>query len=555
VNGPGVLAARARLLGHRLFGPPGRGRARHPFLAFAITVTLAALVFVGAVSLFTELGAGGADAGTGAGLLAVALTITFVGLLVFDVHEAVGVLVLDSDLELLRRAPLAPLQVLAIKLADVVPRTLGLVVVVAIPALVAWAATWPLPRWGVALAAGELALLWAIPMSLGLAVSLELLCHAPPQRTREAITALATLTLTLLWIANAFLLPRVVDPRQALAARLRTRLAAPGARTLLPPAWMARSLARAAAHDAKGALAAAVPLAAAAAASAALAGGVAALRLDEAQARAAAGGAARRRRRRLLPAATPEATAWDGASRAAMGGPLRGWRMRVIGATLRRDLRLYARDWTVLGDVVTAAALWTLLPLVGAPLYPAAPARLTRIMLLALTVGLGYEVAARSVPFERRGLAWCRLAPVTSGAWLAGKYAAAAAISLVLLALAVVALALAFPLPLATWGATLSLVIPALAVSLALGLWTGAAFGDPAWTNPRAMLDLTGRLLASGLLLAQATAWALLAETAAWRGHGLPGWVWVGVPAAVAAVATWVPMRAASARLGNQEWS
>src|SRR5205823_7514048 len=98
----------------------------------------------------------------------------------------------------------------------------------------------------------ELAALWAIPLALGLAVSLELLRHAPPQRTREAITVVATLTLTLLWVANAFLLPRIVDPHQTLARHLRHRLTAAGEHACLPPAWMARSLAHAAAGNARG---------------------------------------------------------------------------------------------------------------------------------------------------------------------------------------------------------------------------------------------------------------------------------------------------------------
>ena len=44
-------------------------------------------------------------------------------------------------------------------------------------------------------------------------------------------------------------------------------------------------------------------------------------------------------------------------------------------------------------------------------------------------------------------------------------------------------------------------------IALAIGLWTGAAHANLEWTHPRAMLTLTGRTLATLLLLAQAVGW------------------------------------------------
>lgn len=525
-----MLLGRARLAHHRLLGRAGPGRVRHPLLAAALTVILAGLVFVGAGALLDTILQGGGGAAAGAGVLAAALAIAFFGLLVFDVNEAVSLLVLDNDLALLRQAPVRPGALLLLKLLDALPRTSTLLLVVALPALAAYAVAFPLPRWSWPLIAAEMAALWVLPLGLGVTLTLLLLRVAPPRRTREALSLAATLALTLLWVANAFLLPRAVDARTPFPHALSRALAPPGPHAWLPPAWVARSIARAAAGDARGALSAALPLVPATLAAALLAALAVTSLLHPVLARVATGGAGRHRRTPPLPA--------------------RG----ALRALVRHDLRLFARDWTVLGDIVTAAALWTLLPLVGAPLHPLPAAQLARVMLLALTVGLGYEVAARAIPFERRALAWSRLAPQDTGRWLAGKLLSTGAISLPIVALAAAAMAQAIPLPAREWLAAAALVLPALGFSLALGVWTGAAFGDPQWTNPRAMLTLGGRLVASLVLLAQAGGW--LAVSAAIRAGTLqlPYAQW-WAPAVLALILSMVPIRAATARLARREWS
>src|SRR6185503_18644583 len=96
----------------------------------------------------------------------------------------------------------------------------------------------------------------------------------------------------------------------------------------------------------------------------------------------------------------------------------------LLGVAIRRDVVLVLRDWTALGDVLTAAVLWTLLPLVGVPLMSITHPVLARTMLLALTVGLGYEIASRAFPFEGRGWAWMRLGPVPALRWIVLKWAA-----------------------------------------------------------------------------------------------------------------------------------
>jgi hypothetical protein len=243
-------------------------------------------------------------------------------------------------------------------------------------------------------------------------------------------------------------------------------------------------------------------------------------------------------------------------ARAAASGRRRhSLRRNVIATLVARDARLFARDWTVLSDVLVAAALWTLLPLVGAPLHAASPTMLTRAMLLALTVGLGYEVAARSVPFERDGLAWCRLAPVAPWRWVAAKWLGAGALSLVMMGVAAATLAVAFPLSPIGWAETTIAGMSALALSLSLGLWTGALFGDPGWSNPRAMLTLAGRLCASGLLVLQAGAWlGLLAVADAWRAR-LPAGAFLWGPPALSGLLCLVPLSAVARWARRFEWT
>jgi hypothetical protein len=206
-----------------------------------------------------------------------------------------------------------------------------------------------------------------------------------------------------------------------------------------------------------------------------------------------------------------------------------------VSAVIARDLRLYLRDWTVLGDILTAAVLWTLLPVLSARLITATPALMVRAMLVALTVGLGYEIAARAAPFERRAIVWARLAPVAPLHWVGAKLLATAVMAAPVFLVATAVLAITIPLPATEWAGTLAVGISALAVALSLGLLTGLFFGDPEWTNPRAMLTVTGRIVATGMLLAQAAAWI--------------GWstlVWLH-PAFSGASALWIPLAAAAA--------
>jgi hypothetical protein len=536
----GVVRGRFRLALHELFG--GRrasgGRRRHPLLAWMLLGLIAIGVVMGLTALFVQLSEAGMSAGEAAGVLGLALSATMIGLLVLDLHEAVSTLLLDSDLELLRRAPIRPWALLTLKLVDALPRTSSLILALALPAVAAFSVCYPLPGWAWAALPLGLAALWAIPLGIGVSFAIHLLLVVPARRAREALGLFSTLTLTLLWLVNALVLPRLTDEDQPLTAGLREVLASglPGT-AWSPGHWLASALAAASQGATLEAARAALPLAVTALLSLGLAVWTASRHLENAQARA---GASTEKQSARRPGRAP----------ARVRRP-RG----LVAAALLRDARLFTRDWTVLGDVLTAAALWTLIPLIGAPLHSASRATLASAMLLALTVGLGYEVAARSIPFERNGLAWVRLAPVSTGRWMLAKLAGALLLSLPIMAVAAASLAIAFRLEARVWIETLCLVVPALGFSVALGLWTGAAFGDPKWTNPRAMLSLSGRLLASLLLLAQAALWlGLWALADAFRTQIPAGLLFYG-PALLATLLSVVPIRAATARVRNLEWS
>jgi hypothetical protein len=86
----------------------------------------------------------------------------------------------------------------------------------------------------------------------------------------------------------------------------------------------------------------------------------------------------------------------------------------------------------------------------------------------------------------------------------------------------------ALRVPRAEVGPLLALATPALALGLATGLWSGAAFGDPAWRSARGMLTASGRIASSVLLLVQAAGWLALTT-------------WLGTRPAQAHAALWLP--------------
>lgn len=536
MNLAGILRGRLRLLRNAL--RPRRRTGGRPGAAVGAALTGAIGLFAFAVfhALFVLVAGAGAPAGEAAVALALAFSAALAGLLLFDLHFVLSALLLDTDLELLRRAPLPPAALFTLKLLDALPQTSELLVALVIPAAVAFAVVYPLAASGWMMLPFLIAALAAIPLGLGLALALPLVRRVPAAHAREALGLSSGLTLVLLYFVNAFLLPRLTAPSSDLPQTLRDTLRALPAGLALPPArWAADAVAAAAAGDTLGGLRAGAPVLLAGALALAIGAWSAAYHLEGAQL-AAASPRARHRTRRPRPRARR--------GRAALGGALLGC-----------QLRLFARDWTVMGDTLTSAALMTLLPLVGAPLRSASAPLLARAMLLALTIGLGFEVAARSVPFERSGHAWLRLAPVPPARWIAAQMAGAAALALPLLALAAGCLALVMPLSPRAWAETLCTAVPALGLSLAAGLWNGARYADPEWTNPRAMLSFAGRVVGVLLFFVQASLWIGFGVLAAQPRPGFPAGLALWGPALLAAVAATAPIGALMRRFATADFS
>ncbi|TMQ66515.1 MAG: hypothetical protein E6K78_06310 [Candidatus Eisenbacteria bacterium] len=526
----GVVRGRMRMAARTLLPVRTGGGRAQGLIGLVLVSAFATFAYVALLATFTPLRAG--VLGRARETLALVFLAAVVGIAAFDLHYAVSALLLDSDLELLRRTPLSRAALFALKLVDSLPRTSALVVVLALPATLAFATAYPLPAWAWILLPFVLMGLWAVPLGAGVALALDLVRRLPPRVARDLVALLSTLVVMLLWLANSFVMPRLVAEGGSLRKRLPETTG--GWLMLLPYHWAARAIEASYLRDPASAFAWATLLAATGALSLGWAAWAASRHLDQALARVAHGAAGSG----LAPRVRPHRSGTRG----------------LLSSVAMRDLKLFARDWTVLGDVIVAAALWTLLPLVGASVIPAPPRLLVRAMLLVLAAGLGYEVAARSVPLERTGLAWCQLAPVPHARWVTGKLAGAAVLSVSLLGLATATLALAFPLDPMEWLETVLGAASALGLSLSLGLWAGAVFGDPHWTNPRAMLTLAGRLVATLLLVVQAGGWVgLLGLSDVYHDQLPPGAVDWGPPL-VAAMLSSLAITAAASRLRRLEW-
>jgi hypothetical protein len=151
--------------------------------------------------------------------------------------------------------------------------------------------------------------------------------------------------------------------------------------------------------------------------------------------------------------------------------------------------------------------LWALLPLAGLAQGALAWGTLARFILVAVALGLGYEVAARSIPFERHARFWLRVTPARATTFCLARLAGSSVLAGTAVALVALVLLTIQPGRPGTVLQAAGLAAMALPLSQSIGLWAGVRFGDADWVNPRAMLRLTGRLAASGLTIAQLGAW------------------------------------------------
>ncbi|MEO5617308.1 MAG: hypothetical protein ABIS67_06025 [Candidatus Eisenbacteria bacterium] len=510
--------------------PGSGGWARHPGFVLVLAAGLALLVHAGLAQAFSALTVAGGAPGAREGLLALALSGALVALLAFDVDDVVRSLLLDPDVALLRRAPLRPTALLAIKAFDTAPRTLLPLVVLALPAISAYLAGTEAPLGGAVVALAALSALWLTTLAAGVALSLTLLRLVPVAHAREALGLVSTLVLTLIWIAGALVLPRALQAETEAASALTATLEA-ARHTAGPAATAARAIAGAS----SGAFAT-LPRDLGLLAAGALVAGAAVLLagrfaleavLDRISGTPAPG-------LRSPSRGAPPAFAWRAGS--------------VLGAIVRRDARMLRRSWTLMTDLFVACVLWSLLPLAGLAGGTFESEGMVRLVLLSISVGLGYEVAARAIPFERHAEFWIGVAPVTPMRYLVGKLAGATAVAAPLVLSVAVVLGLTGAAGIGDLVALGGLVAGALMLSQATGLWAGARFGDPEWVNPRAMLRFAGRLVASLLVLAQLGGWlAILAlfDRLSPRADPLVG----GLVALVVGVGlTALPMRAAARR-------
>ncbi|MCE9627708.1 MAG: hypothetical protein K8R56_07320 [Candidatus Eisenbacteria bacterium] len=454
------------------------GRPQRGLLPLTLVLLLAGATWLGLGTVFDTLASTQAPAAWSANVLAWAFMLATLMGFVGALHVAVSALVADRDLERLRATPLASHELLALKAAATLPRTLPPVIGIALPAALAFVAAQPdTPgaAWRIALA---MLTLWAVPMALALGVALPLLRMAPPSRLRESLAVLATVAFLAGWLANAFWVPRVLSDGTALAAGLRALPAAPA---WAPANWAALliSASEPLTHALACATACVLALAGAAALAQRLLGSLHA-RLSE-------------RRGRTVHARARRAPT-------------------LANAFLRRDAALAGRDWPVLLDALAQFALWTLLPLAVLPVAPLPPLELARAMLITLCVSLGNDVAARALPLERESLAWARLSPVGGARWVRMRALGVAIVGGTLIALALVLVSVALHLELAESLDALAFAIAAAASLGGAGLALGAHLGDPAWTDPRAMLGPGGRSAAAVTLLTLAAGWLALSH-------------------------------------------
>ena len=493
------------------------GRPRQGVLPVMLMLLLASASALALTVLFGSAAAALVPKAVHVNLLGWAFTLAMLMLVVGDLHAVVSAAVTAPDLELLRVAPLSARQILGLKLAATLPRTLPPVLAIALPSVLAYGYVNGSPSAPVLLLV--LAGLWALPLAMGTLLAIPLLRLAPAAHLREPLALLATLAFIAGWVANTFWVPRLASDSLDLAAALRALPA--------PPDW---SPATWAAHAVAGGRGAGSALA-----------GLSALVFAAVSAAAAVAG-------ELFEVVMSRSTGTLGRVSAASARRAPS----LARAFLRRDAALATRDWPVTLDALAGLALWTLLPLAILPLAPLAPLSVARDMVIALSVSLGHDFAARALPLERDSLAWARLSPVGGARWMRLRALGLGLTALGMVGMAVLIVALAFRLSPAGAADVAVFACAAAITTLSAGLLSGARFGDSAWTDPRAMLAPGGRLVSAIVSVALAGAWLTLAD----RHAATPVSLGTALTMLAAAVAfALIPLHLAARSLERREYS
>jgi hypothetical protein len=174
-----------------------------------------------------------------------------------------------------------------------------------------------------------------------------------------------------------------------------------------------------------------------------------------------------------------------------------------------RDRRLIVRDPALLQDIALIVFMSTVLPILAAPVLAGHLSRLVLFALVFFSAELGFDLASRALPLERRALPWVLKAPITPAAHVLARL-----VSVWLLGWPIVAGVAVLATSASGLGArsvVFHLILGSLVFSgmIPIGFVTGVFFGRPEWRHPRQMLDLGGRLVLAGILVTLSVAIAL----------------------------------------------
>jgi hypothetical protein len=260
----------------------------------------------------------------------------------------------------------------------------------------------------------------------------------------------------------------------------------------------------------------------------------------------------RRSRRRSAPATMP---AGEHSSPGAVPSGDLGSGLSLGVAFFHRDRRLIARDTGLLWDIGLLVFMSSVLPLLAAPALARHVSWIVLPALLFFATELGFDLASRALPLERRALPWVLRAPISPGALCVARMAGTWMLGAPLVA----GLAVLATLAVGGGGGRAALALGGgLVVFTALvpiGFAAGAFFGQPDWRHPRQMLNLGGRMVLAGLLVILCVG---IAFAYAERGSRVDGGrlllVW-GIPAAAGIlVLDGVALWAAALRLRRFQW-
>jgi len=547
---PQLLRWRARLAVAALRGRGGRRRV----LQVLVSAWVAAMFLIGSTVWFRAALADSSLAAYAAAAVFGALHAAFLLSLVRDMGAAIGHLFQAADVPLLLSAPV---------------RARPLVLLRAGEAL-ADAAQFPAPLlapilWGYGIASSApwiyyvavplvMAGLLAFSVVLGFLISLFLAPRVPVGRARSWIRGATALLYLSIWIGLTWWNVSGARHLEATAGGLGHAAlgwSAGGPAAWIPSAWAARFLIALAGEQSIVA-----PLGLLLAGGTALATLLAlvAPRYPEAWQRA------QEKARPPSPAPRPLVRARVTQARPALTAvPPRATRDALAALKLgfvlfRRDRRLLVRDANLLWDMALLVFMSSVLPILAAPVLAGHLGRLVLFALVFFSAELGFDLASRALPLERRALPWILEAPVSSAAHVLARLASAW-----LLGWPIVVVVALIATGATGWGAGLAAFHVLLGsfvftVLVPIGFAAGVFFGQPDWRHPRQMLNLGGRLVLAGILVALSVTIAIFyAEGAAGPAAGEAS-AWLAPIAGIALGLDVIVVWAAASRLRRFQW-